>query len=169
MQSDRWAARRAAVLRSAAVGVVATLAIAGCGGDDDSSGGSGGPVTIGILVPLTGELGDFGKGWQRAAQLAADQLNESGVLQKGTRIKTVVADEKANAQTAVTEGRKMISTQNAQAIVGPTSEPMVALTPIAKREQVPIVSGAAGTVQLNNLGGDFIYRTVASDASDGLA
>ena len=170
MPSDRWAALRVAVLRSAAVGVVAALALAGCGGDDDSGGGGGGgPVTIGILVPLTGELGDFGKNWQRSAQLAVDQLNKSGALPKGTRIKTVVADEKANAQTAVTEGRKMISTQNVQAIVGPTSEPMVALTPIAKREKIPVVSGAAGTVQLNNLGGDYIYRTVASDASDGLA
>jgi branched-chain amino acid transport system substrate-binding protein/neutral amino acid transport system substrate-binding protein len=181
-EQRRWRrGRRAMALVGVAAGL--TMAVSACGSSDDSSdtstGGGGastaaasdGPVnaTVGLLVPLTGELGDFGQDWADAGNLAVKEINATGLLPGGGQMKTVVADGKTNAQVGVSEARKMISTQNVSAIVGPTSEIMVAVAPIAKREQIPVISGAAGTIQLNDLGGDFVYRTVASDLGDGFA
>lgn len=147
------------------------LAVAGCGGDDESSEGdgaaSGGTVNVGVLVPLTGELGAFGRPWQQAAELAIAEANETGALPNGARLKTVLGDEETNPETAVEQGRKMISTSNVEFIFGPTSGPMLALEPIAKRSRVPIISSAAGSVGLNNVAGEWLYRTVASDDADG--
>ena len=156
---------------------VAAAAFAGCGGDDggggSAGGGGGGDVpaetTVGILVPLTGELGAFGKPWQQGADIAIKEVNATGALPGGTKLKTVVADDETNPETAVTEARKMISTQNAKAIVGPTSGEMVALAPIAERSKTPIISSSAGTIELNELGGDWLFRTITSDDAEGPA
>lgn len=146
--------------------VALATGIAGCG---SSSGGThNGKVTIGLLVDESGELGTFGKAWAQAMQLAADQINQVGGLPANAKIQTVVQDEKTDPPTALAAARKMISVNGASAIIGPTSSSMVALVPLAHRDQVPIISGSSGTVQLNSLGGNYIYRTVNSDAADGL-
>lgn len=156
----------------ASVGLAAGAAACG-GGDDGGDGGGGGSsskdssATVGILVPLTGELGSFGKPWQQAIELAFDHANaEQGMPAK---IDTVVEDEKTEPQVAVQVARKMIDQQDVSTIIGPTSGPIVAVAPIAKRSRVPVIGVASGTVSLNRLGGDYVYRTVASDDSDGLA
>lgn len=158
----------------AAVAALTTLAMAaaGCGGDDSSGGGGskqqGGTVKLGLLVDLTGELGSFGGPWQKSMEVARDEINKAGGLPGNAKIETVVDDAKTDTQVAVQAGRKMLS-QKVQAILGPSSGPMVALAPLAKRSKVPLISEAAGTVQLNEVGGDYVFRTVASDDSDGLA
>lgn len=154
-----------------AIGALALGGLA-CGGDDEGGGGgsgaSGGTVKLGILVDLTGELGSFGGPWQKTMELARDEINQEGGLPGDAKIETIPDDAKTDTQVAVQAGRKMIS-QDVQAILGPSSGPMVALAPLAKRSKVPLVSEAAGTVELNELGGDYVFRTVASDNSDGLA
>ena len=60
-----------------------SLGVAACGDDGDStSRASGGgstslDLTIGDLVPLTGDLADFGPPGDKAAELAVDQINEA--------------------------------------------------------------------------------------------
>lgn len=151
----------------AAISLVALAAgIGGCGGS--SGGAHNGKVTIGLLVDESGELGTFGKAWAQAMQMAADEINQVGGLPGNAKIQTVVQDEKTDPPTALAAARKMISVNGASAIIGPTSSSMVALVPLAHRDQVPILSGSSGSVQLNSLGGNYIYRTVNSDAADGL-
>jgi branched-chain amino acid transport system substrate-binding protein len=147
------------------------LVVVACGGDE-TEGGDGEQaetVKFGLLVPLSGELGSFGGPWEDAGKLAVKEMNDSGALPGGTTIETVTDDEKVNPEVAVQAARRMIEVESVSAIMVPTSASMVALVPLAQRNEVPVISPAAGTVALNELGGDFIYRTVASDASDGLA
>jgi branched-chain amino acid transport system substrate-binding protein len=170
--------RRTLCRAFAATATVAALAVtaAACGGDDGGGGGGGGgdsadsgPIKVGLLVDLTGELGSFGRPWQRVMEMARDEVNQVGGLPGGRKIQTVVEDGETDTQASVQAARKMIDAQNVSAILGPSSGPMVALAPLAKRAQVTLISAAAGTVELNELGGDFVYRTVASDDSDGRA
>lgn len=126
-------------------------------------------MKIGILTDLTGELGSFGKTWVQSFQLAAEEINRDGGLPGGAKIQTIVEDEKTDPAVALQLARKMIDVQGVSAIVGPSSGAMIALVPLAHRSKVPIISEAAGDITLNKLGGDFIYRTVASDNADGLA
>jgi len=151
--------------------------LAACGGDEGGGGSGGGgggdkvaaTTNIGILIPLTGELGAFGKPWQEAADFAVKEANATGALPGGTKLKTVVADNETNAEAAVAQARKMIGTQKVAAIVGPSSGEMLALEPIAKRSRIPIVSSSAGTVGLNDIGGEFLFRTITSDDAEGPA
>lgn len=125
-------------------------------------------VTVGVLVPLTGELGEFGKIVANAVELGAAEINAAGGTSCGT-IRTVVADTGGNPEHGIREASKMIESEGAVAILGPTSGVMVALVDLAKRTKTVIMSPYAGTITLNELGGDYVYRTVSSDLGDGAA
>lgn len=125
-------------------------------------------VTVGILVPLTGELGEFGKIVANGIALGATEINAAGGTSCGN-IRTVVADTGGSPETGIREASKMIESEGAVAILGPTSGVMVALVDLAKRSKTVIMSPYAGTITLNKLGGDYVYRTVSSDLGDGAA
>lgn len=125
-------------------------------------------VTVGVLVPLTGELGEFGKIVANAVELGANEINAAGGTSCGN-IRTVVADTGGNPELGIREASKMIESEGAVAILGPTSGVMVALVDLAKRTKTVTMSPYAGTITLNELGGDFVYRTVSSDLGDGAA
>lgn len=167
--------------------VALLMAVAACGDGDggtadttaaapDTTAGSadttGGPsagegVTIGLLAPLSGELGAFGEYVGNGYRTAAEVINESGLLECGP-ISFVTADEKTDPEVGLQEAERMIS-GGAVAIVGPTSDVMVALVPLAQSESVPIMSPYSGSTALNDLGGNFVYRTVGPDTNDGQA
>ena len=125
-------------------------------------------VTVGVLVPLTGELGEFGKIVAGGVELGANEINAAGGTSCGN-IRLVVADTGGNPEVGIREASKMIESENAVAILGPTSGVMVALVDLAKRTKTVTMSPYAGTITLNELGGDFVYRTVSSDLGDGAA
>ena len=127
-----------------------------------------GEVTVGVLVPLTGELGEFGAIVADAIEFGVSEINAAGGTRCGD-IRTVVADTGGDAETGIREATNMIASDGAVAILGPTSGVMVPLVDLAHREEVVIMSPYAGTITLNELGGDFVYRTVSSDLGDGAA
>lgn len=125
-------------------------------------------VTVGVLVPLTGELGEFGAIVAGGVEVAVNEINAAGGTSCGM-LRTVIADTGGSAEKGIREATKMIETEGAVAILGPTSGVMVALVDLAKRRQTPIISPYAGTITLDELGGDYVYRTVGSDLGDGAA
>ena len=125
-------------------------------------------VTVGVLVPLTGELGQFGEIVAKGIDLAVGEINAAGGTICGP-IRTVVADTKGEPDHAIRVATKMIESDGAIAILGPSSGEMVALVDLAKRKKVLLGSSLAGTITLNKLGGDYVYRTVSSDLGDGAA
>jgi ABC-type branched-subunit amino acid transport system substrate-binding protein len=138
------------------------------GGPDTTGAPSTGEgVTIGLLAPLSGELGQFGEYVGNGYRTAAETVNASGLLECGP-ISFVTADEKTDPEVGLQEAERMIN-DGAVAIVGSTSDVMVALVPLAQSESVPIMSPYAGTTSLNELGGNFVFRTVGPDTNDGLA
>lgn len=135
---------------------------------DDSSGGNGGEgVAIGALVPLTGELGAVGQPTAAQFEFATEQINETGLNPCGD-IELIVEDQ-GDAENAIRAAREMINNEDVVALVGTTSDVTVALADTAKTEQVVLFSPYAGTITLNRLGGDFVFRAVPSDAAGGEA
>lgn len=159
--------------------VALALGVSACGGDDEtSSGGSGsgsaekpsGPAELkfGVLTALTGELASFGQPWQQGVELAVQQMNDSGAMPEGWKATATAADER-DAEAGLQAALKMINSDKVSAIVGPTSGVMPALHDAAHDNETPIISPAAGTVSLDKLGGEYLFRTVSSDSTQGYA
>lgn len=169
MDTRRSARRRIRQATATLSAATLSLALAACGGAE-GGGNEDGTVRIGLLIPLTGEYGDFGATWQKAVEMIVDEANATGELPGAAKLEIVVADEATgDAEQAVEAARKMIDSQDVSAIVGPTSGPMLALEPVANRSRIPVISSSAGTVALSRIGGEYLFRTVPSDDDDRIA
>lgn len=105
--------------------------VAACGSSDDGSGGASGAttagggseldLTIGSLVPLTGESSQWGPPFQKAGALAAEQIR-GAIERAGARHRLNVSfhDSQALPQDALQAARQAVS-EGASCISGPPS------------------------------------------------
>lgn len=114
---------------------------------NNSSAGSG-PLKVGLMVPLTGNLAQPG-GWiQEGVQYGVKQVNAAGGVSH-RKIELVTVDTAGDPTQAVTAANKLINQDNVQFIIGPiTSDAMTAVLPIENRKNIasiPVVGSAALT------------------------
>ena len=142
--------------------------LAACGGDDDD-GDDVDPLKIGVLMPFTGDLSDFGPALEQAAQLAATEINEAGGV-NGSPLEIVTGDTATSPQQGVEEARRLVDIEGVAAIVGPASSGTVlqVTESVTGPEGVvtitPSGSSSALTVANDN---DFLFRTTISDDAQG--
>ena len=129
-----------------------------------------GPLRIAVLFPFTGDLSDFGQPFLQAAELAVNQINEAGGV-NGQPIELVQGDSATSPQQAVEEARRLIDLEGVSAIVGPAGSGET--LPVAES-----VTGPAGVLEITMSAtspaltiandNDFLFRTVISDAAQGV-
>jgi branched-chain amino acid transport system substrate-binding protein len=126
-------------------GAAALALAAGCAGggnDTESTGAQGtggvGELRIGVLVPLTGALKDFGGPGVRAATLARDQLNRAaGAAGIDLTVRTVEADTGTDPRGAQEAATKLVESDGVSCIAGPWASSEV----IAVAENVTVDAG----------------------------
>ncbi len=160
--------------------VVAGLSfgIAACGDDDSSSSDSGGggeaslDLTIGDLIPLTGDLADFGPPGQKAADLAVDQINAAIKEVGADHTVTIEHEDDQTSDTAgVSAARKLVG-DGASCIAGSWASSVT--IPVARsvsiREGVLEISPASTSSEITDLEDDgLINRTPPADNLQGPA
>lgn len=115
------------------------VGIAACGGDDDEEAPAGEEVsldlTIGDLVPLSGDFSDFGPPLQKAADLAVDQIRaairEAGVDHE---VSIVHEDTETSPQPGVQAARK-VQVDGATCIAGAVASAVT--IPVAESVTIP--------------------------------
>jgi len=126
---------------------------------------------IGALVPLTGDLQAYGQTSVNGVQLAVKQINAAGGLLDGT-LSVRVGDTQTVAQAAIDAAQKLISVEGVFGIVGALSSGNT--IPVARSvtsvEGVTQISNASTSPTITDLeDNDFLFRTVPSDAFQGVA
>ena len=116
-----------------------TLAIAGAGCGDDSTGDDGpDPIRVGQIVSLTGNYSPLGTENQKSVALAVEQLNAKGGV-GGRQIKLTVRDDKSMPDQAVLAFNELKG--DSDAIIGsPFSNSALATIPLVDREEIPYLS-----------------------------
>jgi branched-chain amino acid transport system substrate-binding protein len=88
---------------------------------------TGEPIRVGVLVPLTGGLAEFGLAAKPAIEL---RFEEAGWKVAGRPIKLVVADSAAQPALALDQGKKLVEQDKVHLVIGPfISGPRLAVEP----------------------------------------
>lgn len=121
------------------VAVASLCVAASAGAAGAASAPSGAPIRIGLLAPLTGSGGAYGKEEETAAKAAAAHINaHGGVL--GRPLEIVVADDETTPTAGVSAARKLIDVDGVVAITGVWSSAVaLAVRPVALEKNVALL------------------------------
>jgi ABC-type branched-subunit amino acid transport system substrate-binding protein len=148
-------------------GVVIAAAASGCGGSGSSSdsGGGGQHVTIGALLPQTGDLAALGKNTSTAVQLAVEQANANQSDVKVTLESQDAGTQESIAQSAI----QQLLTKNVSAIVGAVSSAVcLSVVDTTVQARVPMISPACTSPQLTTYADEgYFFRTAAPSEFQG--
>ncbi|RKX81758.1 MAG: amino acid ABC transporter substrate-binding protein, partial [Spirochaetes bacterium] len=128
-----------------------------------------GPIKLGGLVPLTGALSEFGTGFRKAGDMAVEQLNSAGL-----KVVLKYGDTETSAIPGVEAARSLVNVEKVVVLLGAAASGVT--LPVAESvaipNQIPIISNASTSPLLTYLpadeGKDFLFRTVPSDALQGV-
>ena len=159
------------LIASLVLAATATVGLAACGDDGGGGGEKTLNLTIGDLVPLTGDLADFGPPGRKAADLALDQI-QAAAKEVGAdhTVKVVHEDDQTDPQAGVQAARKLVDAENSTCIAGSwaSSVSIPVARSVAIREGVLMISPASTDDAISELDDDdLINRTPPPDRFQG--
>lgn len=154
------------------IGITVCLLIAGCD-HKEPTGPTSQPadvgatrtrkVTIGAVLPLTGDAAVYGQAIKMGMQLAFDELDPNS--QRSTQI--VYEDDQGKASAAVSAVNKLISVDHATVIIGGAmSSTAEAIIPITEKHKIILISPCATKSSLTD-NTKWFFRLWPSDSYDG--
>lgn len=165
-------------LSLAALFLSSLVVIAACGGgnggDGDEGGATGGGeggdlsslnLNVGTILPLTGDLSQFGPGMENGAKLAVQQIKECNTI----GIEAFYEDSGTNEQTAANAADKLINSNDVGAIVGAASSRIsFSVIDTAAQSSVVQISPASTSPDFTDYEDNgYFFRTVPSDNLQG--
>lgn len=119
------------------------------------------PVKIGFMAPLTGDVASYGQSIREGVYLAIADLGLEG------KVELIEEDTQCDPQLSTNAASKLVSADGVVAIVGETcSSATLAAAPIAEEGGVVMISPSSTSPDIA-ASGNFIFRTVPSDALQG--
>lgn len=123
-------------------------------------------VTIGAILPLTGQGAAYGEAARRGMNLALHQVNSSGGME-GRMLRIIYEDSQGDPKTGVSAFQKLVTVDGTQAVLGDLlSSVTLSIAPIANRRQVVLLSPASSSPRLTDAGA-FVFRNCPSDVYEG--
>jgi len=154
--------------RTVALAALTALAITGCSSEESADAASD-RLTLGALMPMTGDLQAYGETSLNGIKLATMHVNRGGgVLGKNMAVE--VGDTQTTPQAGIDAAKKLISIEDA--IIGALSSgvSIPVAQSVTSQEGVPQISGASTSPVITGLDDDdYMFRTVPSDAFQGKA
>ncbi|MBJ6800783.1 ABC transporter substrate-binding protein [Geomonas propionica] len=120
------------------------------------------PIKIGGLFAVTGPASFLGEPEKNTLELLVKEANAKGGI-NGSKIELFIYDTGGDATKAVQLANKLIKNDKVVAIVGPsTTGESMAVIPVAEKEQIPLISCAAG-IKITDPVKKWVFKTPAND------
>ncbi len=101
-------------------------------------------LRVGVLLALSGPAAYLGDPVQKALKLLADHYNEQGGI-AGRKLTLITYDTEANTGKAVQLFRRLVESDNAAVVIGPsTTGESITLISVANELHTPMISFGAG-------------------------
>lgn len=141
--------------------LLSAMVMAGCSAAtvDDGTG----PIKIGFIGPLTGDIAAPGNDLLNGVQWAVKEVNDAGGI-NGRNVQLITEDGRCTGAEAASAAQKLVNVNRATAIIGGLcSGETLAAAPIAEAGKVVLLSPASSSPDVTNAG-DFVFRNYPSDA-----
>jgi len=143
--------------------VISTIGLSGCVEEEEEKE----KILIGVILPETGGLASIGGDMVKAAQLAADHINEEGGILDGVEVEVVIEDSQTAPDPSKLAAQRLIA-KGVQVIVGAAgSSNTLAVATETEPSEVVIISPASTSPALSE--NDWIFRVVGDDNLQGKA
>lgn len=113
---------------------VVFLLVAFCGSQSRAESTS--EITIGAILPLTGDAASWGEAVRNGIELARSKL----APELKARIRVVYEDDQRKPALAVAAFQKLLKVDGVSAIIGITAQPGLAIAPLAEQHRIPFIS-----------------------------
>jgi ABC-type branched-subunit amino acid transport system substrate-binding protein len=128
-------------------------------------------LKLGVLMSMTGGLGSYGEVGLNGVRLAVEEMNAAGGV-NGGQVTLAVGDDQTSPQAGVDAAKRLVDIEKVNAIIGALSSGVT--IPVATSVAVPAgmiqISTASTSPEITTLkDGDFLFRTVPTDAVQGVA
>jgi len=103
------------------------------------------PVTIGVVLPLTGNTSEYGQRAKRGIELAAEDLRSSGV-----DVRIIVEDDEGSSQKGVAAVTKLLDVDGTKFVIGAVSSTVtLSILPVTDRKGALLFSPASSSPKLS--------------------
>ncbi|MDR2370886.1 MAG: ABC transporter substrate-binding protein [Treponema sp.] len=124
-------------------------------------------VAIGAVLPLSGQVANYGTESRDGALLAIDEINNGGGL-LGKKLVLIAEDDEGDSAKSVNAFTKLTSRDKVSFILGSsTSGATQSMTALAQQGKVILISPSATNVAITKAG-DYIFRACFIDPFQGI-
>lgn len=121
------------------------------------------PIKIGALFAVTGPAAFLGEPERNTAKMVVDEINRVGGV-KGRKLELVSYDTSGDPTKAQQLATRLIKDDKVVAIIGPsTTGEAMAVIPVAEKEQIPLISCAAGS-KITDPVKKWVFKTAQNDS-----
>ncbi len=143
------------------LGIALLVMLSGCGTQEVE-----GPIKIGSIAPLTGDVAFLGVNIKIAVATAIEEINAEGGI-NGRLLEGIYEDGQCGPKEGANAANKLINIDGVDFIVGGLcSGETLGAAPIAEEAGVVLFSPTSSNPDITN-SGDFIFRSYPSDAFQG--
>ncbi|MEL7566851.1 MAG: ABC transporter substrate-binding protein [Dehalobacterium sp.] len=161
--------RRKVTFLAISILLVLTMVLAvGCGsketaGNDTGQAEDSGKYTLAVVGPMTGDSASQGIQYQRAVQIAVDEINAKGGV-GGKKLEFLVGDDQANPNQGLIVAQKFADNKDILAIIGHNNSGVtLACLPTYQKAGLPVVSPTNTAIALTESGYDNFFRVIVRD------
>ncbi|MFX0212350.1 MAG: ABC transporter substrate-binding protein [Candidatus Hodarchaeota archaeon] len=125
-----------------------------------------GPIKIGVIGPLTGDVSEYGQNVKNTLNIALEEINEQGGIRE-KKLQLIYEDSACEPAKGVTAIQKLINIDGVSFVIDiACSSVVLAEAPIAEDNKVLLMSVTASNYKIKDAG-DYIFRVYPSDAFQG--
>lgn len=112
---------------------------------------------IGVLLPFTGNIGEYGERIKRGIELARKEL-------KNTKIEIIYEDTQGLPRVGITGAKKLVNIDKVKYIIGAVSSSVtLAVEPITTKQKVLLFSPASSSPKLSGISPYFVRNWPSDD------
>ncbi|MCP3873861.1 MAG: ABC transporter substrate-binding protein [Desulfobacteraceae bacterium] len=122
--------------------------------------------SIGVILPMTGEIAAYGEFLKKGIELALDEVNAKNA-KKGIIFKAIYEDNKSNPADSINAIRRMIDVHKVGNVIGPlSSRNFVPVMKFAQKHKTVILSLVSSSPEIRNAG-EYVFSLYPLDELQG--